>query len=44
MPIPKPKENEKQSEFVFRCAMEIGNEYPRDQAIAICYQQWKDRE
>jgi hypothetical protein len=42
MPIPKPKSDEKQSDFVFRCAAEIGDEYLRDQAIAICYQQWRD--
>ena len=46
MPIPKPKDNESQDEFVTRC---MGNdtmneEYPEnDQRAAICYQTWRDR-
>jgi len=44
MPIPKPKANEKQSDFIVRCVAEISKEYNKDQAIAICYQKWKDNE
>jgi hypothetical protein len=41
MPIPKRKSEEKESEFISRCASQlIGEEgYERDQAVAICYQQ-----
>jgi len=27
-----------------RCVAEISKEYKKDQAIAICYQKWKDNE
>jgi len=40
MPLPKPKPNEKQSDFMNRC-LEVANaEFPTDQAIAVCYAQW----
>ena len=42
MPIPKPKANEKQSDFMMRCVAEISKEYKKEQAIAICYNQYKD--
>jgi len=44
MPIPTPKPNEKQSEFMTRCVASISKEYKQDQAIAICYQKWKDND
>ena len=44
MPIPKPKANEKQSDFMTRCVAEISKEHKKDQAVAICYQKWKDNE
>ena len=44
MPIPKPKANEKQSDFMMRCVAKISNEYKRDQAVAICYKTYKDNE
>jgi hypothetical protein len=43
MPIPKPKANEKQNEFMMRCVASIGKEYKKQQAIAICYKTWKDK-
>lgn len=46
MPLPKPKPNEKQSEFITRC-MSDGSmviEYKeQDQRLAVCYVQWKER-
>lgn len=42
MPIPKPKQNEKQSDFILRCVQSISNEYGKEQAIAICYKQYKE--
>ena len=44
MPIPTPKPNEKQSDFMTRCVASISKEYKKDQAIAICYQKWTDNE
>ena len=44
MPIPKPKANEKQSDFIVRCVAEISKEYNKDQAVAICYKTYKDNE
>lgn len=44
MPIPKPKKNEKEDDFIERC---MGNEtmkeeYPdNDQRLAICYDSWR---
>lgn len=44
MPIPRPKSNESQSEFMSRCILAIKDEYGSDQAIAICYEQWRGDE
>jgi len=44
MPMPKPKKEEKEIEFISRC---MGNklmkkEYPKNnQRLAVCYSQWK---
>lgn len=38
MPIPKPKPNEKQRDFMMKCIAQISKEYGKDQAVAICYQ------
>lgn len=43
MPIPKPKPNEKQKDFIMRCVAEIGKEYKKDQAVAICYNEYKNK-
>ncbi len=43
MPIPKPKQNEKQKEFVMRCVADLSNEYDQDQALAICYNEYKNK-
>ena len=43
MPIPKPVPNEKQKDFIMRCVASIGNEYNKDQAVAICYKQFKNK-
>jgi hypothetical protein len=38
MPIPKPKDKEKKSEFISRCISAISSEYKDNkQAVAICY-------
>ena len=46
MPLPKPKANEKQSEFISRCMSDktMLIEYKeQDQRLAICYVQWKEK-
>lgn len=43
MPIPKPKSNETQKEFMQRCVSSISKEYKQDQAIAICYTKWLEK-
>jgi hypothetical protein len=43
MPIPKPNKNEKQKDFMMRCIPEMMKEATKDQAIAICYQKFKDK-
>ena len=44
MPIPKPRKDEKQKDFMMRCVAQISKEYKRDQAVAICYNKWKEND
>ena len=41
MPIPQPRENESENEFISRCISKLVGEEGKDQdqATAICYQQ-----
>jgi len=47
MPIPKPKKDENKDDFIERC---MSNETMKkefddnDQRLAVCYQQWKDKD
>ena len=46
MPLPKPKANETQQEFISRCVTDdtMMIEYKRqDQRLAVCYVTWRDR-
>ena len=46
MPLPKPKANETQQEFISRCVSDdtMMIEYKRqDQRLAVCYVTWRDR-
>lgn len=46
MPLPKPKAEETQGEFISRCMSNktMMIEYKRkDQRLAICYVTWRDR-
>lgn len=43
MPIPKPKPNEKQKDFMMRCVAKISKEYKKQEAIAICYNEYKNK-
>jgi len=49
MPLPTPNENEEEQEFIARCVplvieaeeLDAGDEDQRQQAVAICYSQWR---
>ena len=44
MPIPKPNEGEKESEFVSRCIEQLSKtdpSRPQKQVVAICYSEFK---
>lgn len=43
MPIPAPRANEPQKDYVSRCYGEISNEYDRAGAFAICYSKWREK-
>ena len=46
MPVPTPREDENQDEFIARCMANdtMNEEYPEeDQRAAICFQSWRDR-
>ena len=43
MPVPNPNSGEKKGEFISRCYQQIKDEYPRPQALGICYSQWKGK-
>lgn len=45
MPIPQPKPNQTESEFLAQCILFLVDEgYPYDQAGAICYNAWEAKE
>lgn len=43
MPIPGPKKNEKQSDFVSRCISSLSDkgEFTQEQRVAICNTRWQ---
>jgi len=41
MPIPKPS-GESQREYISKCMSAIGDEYDTDQALAICYNTYRE--
>ena len=42
MPIPNKKSGESENDYIGRCMSAIGNEYPQDQALAICYGKFRE--
>ena len=44
MPIPKPESGEQENDFISRCVRQIIDEYDRDQALGICYSQYRRKE
>jgi hypothetical protein len=44
MPLPNPTPTEPQDEFISRCMAEIKGEFPdKDQRLAVCYTQWREK-
>jgi len=46
MPLPKPRAEEAQRDFMLRCRADetMQAEYPNEQQrLAVCYIQWRDR-
>lgn len=41
-PIPSPS-GESEDEYISRCVSAIIDEYPQEQALAICYSKWRER-
>ncbi len=41
MPIPSKRVTESRDEYIGRCISVLSDEYPQDQAAAICYNQLK---
>ncbi len=46
MPIPEPKDDETEDEFIERCMSNdtMVEEYEQEQRSAVCYSQWRERE
>ena len=42
MPIPNKESGESENEYIGRCMAAIGDEYPQDQALAICYNKFRE--
>lgn len=42
MPIPKRESGETEDEFIGRCMSAISGEYPQEQALGICYSQFRE--
>tara|TARA_B110000879_G_scaffold81099_1_gene112539 strand:+ start:54 stop:185 length:132 start_codon:yes stop_codon:yes gene_type:complete len=43
MPIPKKKKGEKQSDFMMRCVPQLMDYHEKQQAIAICYNEYRNK-
>ena len=43
MPIPKKKAEEKQSDYMIRCVPQLMQYHDKSQAIAICYDSYKNK-
>ena len=44
MPVPNPRPEEQEDEFISRCISELYNEYGQEQSAGICYSQWRDKD
>jgi len=44
MPLPKPRTDEIEDDFIARCMSELGEEFEdREQRLAVCYGQWRQK-
>lgn len=43
MPLPKPRQGEKQLDFIDRCIPVAKKEFKDKQAIAVCYNIWSKK-
>ena len=44
MPIPTPRNNEPQREFISRCYDMVKDEYEGTSGFAICYTKWREKQ
>jgi hypothetical protein len=42
MPIPEKKSGEREDDYIGRCMSAIGDEYPQEQGLAICYGKFRE--
>lgn len=42
MPIPNPRSDEQEQEYISRCISDLFDEYGQEQAAAICYSTWRE--
>jgi hypothetical protein len=42
MPIPTKESGEREEDYIGRCMSAIGEEYPQEQALAICYGKFRE--
>lgn len=42
MPIPNPRSDEQEQDYISRCISELYDEYGQEQAAAICYSTWRE--
>jgi hypothetical protein len=45
MPMPSPRTDESESDFMSRCMSALADEFPdRGQRAAVCLRQWRDKD
>lgn len=42
MPIPNPRSDEQEQDYISRCISDLYDEYGQEQAAAICYSTWRE--
>ena len=42
MPIPNKESGEREDDYIGRCMEAIGDEYPQEQSLAICYGKFRE--
>jgi hypothetical protein len=44
MPLPIPRNSETQREYINRCYEVTKDEFPSNQAMAVCYGRWREKQ